>query len=380
MNLSALASTGLLALLATPADTVSLSPQDTSLRLESTAAAKRGLDWLRAQQKPEGYWSNPDLPALTALALTSLLRHGANPDDPAVKKGLDWLVAQQQPDGGIYKPDSAYFSYNTALSVLALHAANRPEDHDKIRAARAFLATQQNDFGEPGMGDHPLDGGIGYGRSRNHADLSNTVFALEALRATQALDTDKPQVGPRLNWEAALRFVSRCQNLPSHNDQAWVSDDPANRGGFVYHPGYSMAGEMELPGGRVALRSYGSMSYAGLLSMIYAEVNPQDPRIVAVHEWLQSNYTLDENPGMGSEGLYYYYHLMAKALATIGATEMKTPDGPKKWRPDLAKTLINRQKPDGFWINDDKARWMEQDPVLVTSYVLLALGYTASGL
>ncbi len=380
MILPTLVAASLALLPSTATEGPALAPQDTSLRLESTAAARRGLAWLRDQQKPEGFWSNADFPALTALAITSLLRHGATPDDPAVRKGLDWLVAQQQPDGGIYRPDAGYFSYNTALAVLALHAAQLPEFHGPIRAARSFLAGQQNDFDQPGVADNPLDGGIGYGRTRKHADLSNTVFALEALRATAALDRDAPEPVKQLNWEAAIGFITRCQNLPSHNKESWVSDDPVNRGGFVYHPGYSMAGEMELPSGRVALRSYGSMSYAGLLSMIYAELDPADPRILAVKEWLQQNYTLDENPGMGSEGLYYYYHLMGKGLATSGLNELQTPSGPKAWRSDLARTLLNRQKADGFWVNDDKARWMEQDPVLVTSYALLALGYAASGL
>jgi squalene-hopene/tetraprenyl-beta-curcumene cyclase len=35
--------------------------------------------------------------------------------------------------------------------------------------------------------------------------------------------------------------------------------------------------------------------------------------------------------------------------------------------------LLNVQKPDGSWINEGAARWMEGDPVLVTAYTLLAL-------
>ncbi|MFQ3671264.1 MAG: prenyltransferase/squalene oxidase repeat-containing protein, partial [Verrucomicrobiia bacterium] len=346
MNPSLLAS-ALLALAPATPEPVPLAPTDTSLRLEATAAAQRGLNWLRSQQQPDGFWSNPDLPALTALAITSLLRHGVAPDDPAGKKGLTWLLAQQQPDGGFYKPGTAYYSYNTALTILALHLSGLPQFHQPILAARSFLAGQQNDFGNPGFGDHPLDGGIGYGRSRAHADLSNTVFALEALRATETLARDQPPPAHSLNWDAAIAFLTRCQNLPTHNQESWASDDPANRGGFVYYPGHSMAGEVELPNGRTALRSYGSMSYAGLLSMIYAELQPDDPRILAVKEWLNSNYTLEENPGMGSEGLFYYYHLLAKGLATAGIHQLQTPSATIPWRPDLTRTLLNRQKLEG---------------------------------
>jgi squalene-hopene/tetraprenyl-beta-curcumene cyclase len=33
---------------------------------------------------------------------------------------------------------------------------------------------------------------------------------------------------------------------------------------------------------------------------------------------------------------------------------------------------MNLQDKDGFWINDT-ARWMEKDPVLITSYCVLSL-------
>ena len=57
-----------------------------------------------------------------------------------------------------------------------------------------------------------------------------------------------------------------------------------------------MAGEIENEDGSIALRSYGSMSYAGLLSFIYAEMDAKDPRVVAVREWLKKHYTIHENP------------------------------------------------------------------------------------
>jgi squalene-hopene/tetraprenyl-beta-curcumene cyclase len=133
-----------------------------------------------------------------------------------------------------------------------------------------------------------------------------------------------------------------------------------------------MAGTNTLPGGRVALRSYGSISYAGLLSYIYADLSKSDPRVAAVHDWLKSNYTLEENPGMGPQGLYYYFHTMAKALAAFGAVELQTPAGAVNWREKLALRLIDLQRSNGSWENDN-GRWWEKDPALVTSYALLTL-------
>jgi squalene-hopene/tetraprenyl-beta-curcumene cyclase len=44
------------------------------------------------------------------------------------------------------------------------------------------------------------------------------------------------------------------------------------------------------------------------------------------------------------------------------------------WRDELTKKLLSLQKPDGSWSNET-GRWMEKDPVLVTSYVVLALNH-----
>jgi squalene-hopene/tetraprenyl-beta-curcumene cyclase len=134
-----------------------------------------------------------------------------------------------------------------------------------------------------------------------------------------------------------------------------------------------MAGETNLPSGRVALRSYGSISYAGLLSYIYADLKPQDPRVAAVLNWLQTNYTLDENPGMGPQGLFYYFHTMAKALNLAGLDAVELRDGRKvNWREVLALKLIDLQQKDGSWANSNN-RWWEKDPALVTSYAVISL-------
>ena len=171
----------------------------------------------------------------------------------------------------------------------------------------------------------------------------------------------------------ALIFVSRCQNLETeHNTTPFASKNPD--GGFYYTPaagGTSQAGETPQGG----LRSYGSMTYAGLKSMIYAGVEPDDPRVKAAIEWIGKNYDLETNPGMGSAGLYYYYHTFAKALAAIDQPTFVDQDGTRHhWRAELAEVLIEQQRPDGSWINGNE-RWLEGDPNLVTAYALMSLAY-----
>lgn len=357
--------------------------EDISLKLEVRHAVDKGLRWLNAQRHEDGYWSESQYPALTALPLAAILldpsrdRQAELP--PEVTKSLEWLVSLVKRDGGIY--GKGLGNYNTSVSMMALLLAGRAQDEKIILQARRFLTNQQQDYGVRGKEDHPLDGGIGYGSSYAHSDLSNTHLALEALYYSKTLIQDKPEEAAyALNWDAAISFVSQCQNLPDTNKEEWVSGDPANRGGFIYFPGDSKAGEQKLADGKVALRSYGSMSYAGLLSFIYAEMDPTDVRMKAVLQWLSENYTIEENPGMKGEGLYYYYHTMAKALALAGVKELKLKDGTVvNWRQDLTKKLFNLQGKDGSWTNPTQ-RWWEGDAVLATSYALLALERLYPGL
>ena len=124
------------------------------------------------------------------------------------------------------------------------------------------------------------------------------------------------------------------------------------------------------------------MSYAGLLSMIYAELDENDVRVKAVKKWLGEHYTVKENPGLatkehpelGQQGLFYYYHAMAKALAAANIDKLTLKDGKTAdWRHDLSREIISKQREDGSWINDGNSRWWENEPELVSAYAVLTL-------
>jgi squalene-hopene/tetraprenyl-beta-curcumene cyclase len=266
-------------------------------------------------------------------------------------------------------------NYNTALVMVALHATGNPEFVPLIQAARHYIATTQH------FGDDIYRGGMGYDADtgRPYADLSNSYLAFEAMRLTENVEDLRRESGARadLDWEAAQQFIQRVQNRPESNDQPWASDDPVDAGGFAYKPDSSMAGSSTNDAGEIRLRSYGSMTYAGLLSFIYAAVDKNDPRVQSAFEWSRRNWNLDENPGMGLQGLFYYYLTLSKALSVMGVEVIdREPGEDIPWRIALVKKLISRQQIDadggGFWVNTE-GRWWEADPTLVTSYSLLAL-------
>lgn len=330
------------------------------------AAVKKAVDFFATSQADDGSFSGKTGPGVTALVATALLRNGQGVEHPVVAKALKYLDGFVHEDGGIYAPGSRYQNYETSLAILAFHAANADGRYDEqLKKAEAFVKKIQWDGDEGHSEDSLSYGGAGYG-SHSRPDLSNTSFLIEALQTVGTPADDEA-------LQKALIFVSRCQNLESkYNTTEFASK--INDGGFYYTiaaGGSSQAGAT--PDG--GLRSYGSMTYAGLKSMIYCGVGPEDPRVKAATKWIQAHYTLDENPGMGADGLYYYFHTFAKALDAVGNDEFVDEDGiSHDWRRELADHLVKLQQADGSWANSSE-RWLEADPNLVTAYSLLALDY-----
>jgi squalene-hopene/tetraprenyl-beta-curcumene cyclase len=329
------------------------------------AAISRGSAFLvEHEQAADGSFSADVGPAVTALAVTALVRGGMPADAPPVRRGLAYLLSFRQPDGGVYAPGSPTANYETSIGLLALAACNTDGSLDvTIRAAAEFVKHLQWDDGEGKGPADPAYGGAGYGR-KSRPDLSNTQFMVEALRTVGTSEND-PAI------QRALAFVSRTQNLPGpHNPTPFPEKNPD--GGFYYTPaggGESQAGTTPEGG----LRSYGSMTYAGLKSMIYAGVTRDDPRVQAAVAWLARHYTFEENPGMGDAGLFYYFHTVGKSLDVLGLETFTDHAGEvHRWRDELSTAILARQRKDGSWKNANE-RWMEGETDLATAYALLAL-------
>lgn len=341
---------------------------DTDWQGERDQLVKDGLRFLETKgQAEDGSFSGEVGPGVTALVATAAMRSGRPPEDPMVAKSLNYLKQFVRDDGGMYADDSLYKNYESSLGLMAFSEANRSGKYDQIcKNLENFIKGIQNDGSEGLESSDEAYGGAGYGKHKR-PDLNNTGFLIDALKSAGA-GPDDPAM------QKALIFVSRCQNLETeHNQTKWAAKNPD--GGFYYTiaaGGSSQAGETPQGG----LRSYGSMTYNGLKSMIYAGVDKDDRRVKAAYGWIEKHYTLDSNPGMGQQGLYYYYTTFAKALDALDVETVTTPEGEQhNWRAELVAKLKETQKPDGSWINEAD-RWLEGDPNLVTGYVLLALDHT----
>ena len=330
---------------------------DPELRRRARRAVAAGLHYLRNQQAPDG--SLLKSVGITALALRAFLEspEGYNESDgPFMTRQVEFLLANVRPDGGI-SASLQGTAYNTAVAMTALAATRNPKYEPVIAAGREFLKRHQSDEGEGYTPDHHFYGGIGYGGGER-PDMSNLYMSLEALKAS-ATDPQDPV------WKKALVFVNRSQNRSESNDQRWAGND----GGFVYRPGSNP------PEYENGLGSYGGMTAAGLLSLLFAGVDKKDPRVQAAYEWMTKNYTLEFNPGTNKKhGLFYYYNAFAKVMAAYGEDTFVDGNGQRRnWRNELVRKLLDLQRPDGSWTNTESNAWWEDRPQLVTAWSVIAL-------
>ena len=345
------------------------TPAQAQAPADRDAVVQRGLDYLRNHgQADDGTFTIQAGPGLTALAVTAALRNGVPVDDSLVARGLKALEGFVKPDGGIYG-DGRLKNYETCIAIMAFQAANPDKRYDKLLAdANKFVRGLQVGAGGDKPPTDPWYGGVGYG-GPERPDLSNTAYLVEALHELDA--------GPEDDAIArALAFVSRCQNLDSeHNDTKFAG--LVGDGGFYYAiPTEDVdPSDDERYTANGGLRSYGSMTYAGFKSLVYSGLTQEDPRTQAALEWIGKNYSVTENPGQGTAGLFYFYHSFASALDAAKLKEVAAADGTKhNWRADLVAELARRQNDDGSWTNANR-QWFENDPNLSTSFALLALAH-----
>jgi len=264
---------------------------------------------------------------------------------------------------------------NYAMSAMAsgLAAANDATARTGRERAIRWLAESQWDESEGLDPTKDWYGGAGYGNGKR-PDLSNTQMMVEAMHDA-GMSPDEPAM------QRALAFVARTQNRKASNPAAWAQNGGGD-GGFVYSPangGESFASDAAGEGrygeklATKSLRSYGSMTYAGFKSMLYAGLAKDDPRVKDALGWISLHFTFEENPGLGQQGYFYYIHAMSRALFAARMDTIRDGQGrDHSWRRELIEAIARRQRKDGSWKNATE-RWEESNEDLATVYAVLAL-------
>ncbi len=363
----------------------------------ATAYANAG-DWLVGQQDKDGAWcQDAGGKKVPSVAYTGMIV-AAFADAPAdvkkkysgaVEKGCALMASKQNSDGSFGEGPSGAFlkTYTTAIVLMALSLASPDKYKDACGNARGYL--KSNQVKEEGV----ERGGSGYGdeaptpdgaTKKGIVNLSTTGFTAEALSRSGLPQDDE-------YWKLVVEYVKRCQNSSETNtDKAFVAKlkekglSIGDDGGLFYaanpDPAVHKAGTVKLAD-KETIVSYGSMTYHGIKTYLYAGLKKESPEVKAAVDWVRKNWSVDAHPGMPYDekkrnhlrGLFYYYTVMARAMDVLGENPFKTIDGKEhNWANELGAQLVKIQKDNTMWVNDNPG-WFESDPVLVTSYVLNAM-------
>jgi len=300
----------------------------------------KAVAYCKNTQAADGSWSGDKNIGVTGIVTTGLLRTGkVDKSDPMAEKALKYIESLINPKAGHIAgkdPKVQLQNYVTSVNVLALTTADRDSYKAVVADAAKFLKKLQWDEANGQKPDSDFYGGAGYD-SKSRPDLSKPQFFLYAL-VPAGVPKDDPA------FKRAAVFVGRCQNLKGEGDnRPWANK--INDGSFIYSAAAGgQTKSQDKPNDDGGLPGYGSMTYAGIKSLIYCGITKDNPRIKKAYEWTQKHYALDHNPGMPGErsewGLYYYYHSMAKCLDVLGVDEVMDAEGKKHdWRAEITAAL-----------------------------------------
>jgi len=308
---------------------------------------------------------SPDITAVVVVAgLTSGTRYAESPRIANGLRDLEFFLRDETA-----RVPGGRETFVLSFALMAIVEANENGRYDRLiaRTVRRLKAAQWDQTQGCEESD-PCFGGTGYKPSAP-PDLYHTSLAIEALSRAGVPAHDA-------SMQRAVLFVSRCQSFANKRNLLVSLNAAHDRGGFSITP----AGLDESNGEQPAddsVQPYGSLTCAGLKSLIYCGVSKEDDRVVAAIDWLRRNYTLVANPGMPDPRcrLYDYWFSLATAMTVLGENVIVDANNVRHdWRRELARVLAAEQQPDGCWLNPlESDSFREAHPAVTTSLALMTL-------
>ena len=301
---------------------------------ETERAVQAALQWLAANQSPDGRWdprrheagrermvlgrdrqgagSQADT-GITGLALLVFLAaghtHDNGPYQATVRKGLQFLLLSQGADGNLGGKGQVYeFMYCHGIATLALSEALGMTSDERlrqpVRKAIGYTLAAQN----------PTTGGWRY-RPGDPGDTSQLGWQLMALTSAELAGVPMPDS----TRQAATRFL---ESVSSGSHGGYAAYRPQERASRPMTAEALLCRQLlGLPAGHPAAREAG-------------------------------DYLLGEIPGEGQTNLYYWYYATL-AMHSLQGTHWEV------WNRGMRNTLVASQEqagplagswdPDGVW-------------------------------
>ncbi len=251
----------------------------------------------------------------TALVLYALTACGADPlADANLTPSVEWLVSAR-PSG----------TYGVSMRLCALTGLDAEEASEAVRrTCREDLAWLLRAAGADGRyGYGSLDGAPGGDYDNSNAQMAALAVASAASAGAEV---------PASYWQTVRRWWQR-QQQPD--------------GGWGYR----------IPEGMHRVKSYGSMTAAGLATLMVCSEHiddravlrcaptREDRAISSAWDWLAERYSPRANPGKTVQ--WYYYWLFS--LQRVGLAGGRRTIAGHDWYAQGAREVLRRQRSDGSW-------------------------------
>ena len=268
---------------------------------EVEAALELAVEWLKTQQAANGSFGGFGVGS-TALCTLALIHSGLTEEDPAVANGVQYVV-DHYPWGGIYDRSMG--------PILLVATGNKEAYNDMVMDGAQWILSQQS----------PYYGGWGYG-PYEPPDGSNNQFAVLALYAAETWGFEWPQESKdaQIGWLTSGQWA----------DGGWDY-------GYYYDPwGWGPRG---------------SMTTAAVMALRICGVPLEDDRLVRGINWLDSHFTVSQNPGLGTVWHYYYLWTLERSMSIPFVVDLI---GEHDWYGEGSAYLIENQHEDGRWQNPNE--------------------------
>jgi hypothetical protein len=337
-----------------------------------------GLRSLMNLQGDDGGWHSQHYGTLKqGAAMTTMVLYAVShvpesirdPFEEQIQKAFQFLQPGLQKSGFVTNAEGSqdYPVYCTAMLLVASEKLELELDEETQARMVAYLLDSQVAEGRGFEQQHPEYGGwdvLGpdtLDGKTSGTNVSATCYVAEALQ----LYNDQSKVIASLEqcqgWLDRIVAASAdgglffAPKLDSMNNKARWTDE-----------------ENQKP------RSYGTATSDGLRIMKYCGVEADKDPWIEAQAWLAAHPDLEQVPGFGKDDTgwrlslkFYYFATLAKTLPLLDSELAES------FRVKLAKQLKAAQANSGLWQNQS-ALMREDDPIIATSFAVMALGLLES--
>ena len=348
---------------------------------------QKAFNYIFSKQSPDGAWKSEHYGLLkSGQSLTPFILHTLSGStlqksqiyEEMVEQAMNYLRRYNEMGvHGISDPDLLdYPNYSTSYALHCFLRFGNKNDQESIKNMINYLQNQQFSEGSGFPQNSPAHGGWGFGINQkptmgSFVDLAHTRRILQSLNDANSITN---QIKSRSEY-----FLNRLQKRkegPNDSQIKWIQEYGYD-GGFFSSPTIAYANKgrtlVDQDSGEKYFRSYATATCDGLLSMIALDYDLNSREIKDAKNWLLQNQDwalpsgvpLDD-PSPWAESMKFY-NLMA--LAEVHSSLQISGS----WKKNIVHFLAKRQTTDGSFINLDGRLMKEDDPLISTTYAIVAL-------